>query len=155
MKLNAIRRAAARPITRNLALIAGLFLAGGLCGVAAHQWIGGLQRQHAQLEQCVVGSRNSHSMEDARSRLAHLELEVPLCMDRSGYRQALDNKSCDPALWQGNVFCYLPKNSLGRLVYRLEVSSRPKSLVERVPAPTPLTPPILQPPHAQLEAREP
>jgi len=147
MKLNAIRRVATRPITRHLALIAGLFLAGGLCGVAAHQWIGGLQRQHAQLEQCVVGSRHSHPTEDARSRLAHLELEVPLCMDRAGYSQALDNKSCDPALWQGNVFCYLPKNSLGKLIYRLEASSISESPLERAPLST------LQP-RTRLEARE-
>ena len=110
-----------RNAARNVALIAGLFIAGGLCGVGV--WIGGVKQQYVQLEQCVLASRHSHQHEDARSVLAHLEAEVPMCMDGAGYERAISNENCSAALWQGNVFCYLPKSFLGKLVYRIETSS--------------------------------
>jgi hypothetical protein len=31
-------------------------------------------------------------------------------------------------MWQGDVFCYLPKSFLGRLVYRIETSSQKKRI---------------------------
>jgi len=110
----------------NVALIAALFVIGGLCGVGARMWIGGLKQQHAQLERCILESKHSHPNEDARFTLAHLDVEVPACMNGAGYIKALDNKSCGPALWQGDVFCYLPKSSLGKLIYRIETSSERK-----------------------------
>jgi hypothetical protein len=110
----------------NVALIAGLFIAGGLCGVGLHRWIGGLGEQHAQLQQCILASRRSHPNEGARSTLAHLEAEVPICMDAAGYEKALGNENCGPAMWQGDVFCYLPRSFLGKLVYRMETSSQRK-----------------------------
>lgn len=103
-----------------LVLIAGLFILGGLCGVGVRTWIGGLKDQHAHLERCILASKQSHPNEEARSTLAHLEVEVPVCMNGAGYEKALNNKSCAPALWQGDVFCYLPKSYLGRLIYRIE-----------------------------------
>lgn len=115
-----------RDTARHVVLIVGLLIAGGLCGSGARLWIGGLNAQHAQLERCVLSSRQSHATEDAGYKLAHLDVEVPACMDAAGYEQALHNQSCGPALWQGNVFCYLPKSSLGKLVYRIEASSAAK-----------------------------
>jgi hypothetical protein len=107
----------------NLALICGLFIAGSLCGLGARAFIGGLRVQHAQLEQCALASKQSHAAEDARSKLAHLVAEVPPCMNRAGYEKALNNKNCSVAIWQGDVFCYVPKSYLGKLIYRLETSS--------------------------------
>ena len=107
-----------------LVLIAGLFILGGLCGVGVRTWVGGLKGQHAHLERCILTSKQSHPNEEARSTLAHLEVEVPECMNRAGYEAALNNKSCAPALWQGNVFCYLPKSHLGKLIHRLEAGER-------------------------------
>jgi hypothetical protein len=104
----------------NGALIAGLFAAGGLCGVGARLWMGGLKAQHAQLERCLLASKHSSLDKDAQSTLARLEVEVPACMNGAGYEKALDNESCEPAMWQGDVFCYLPKSSLGRLIYRMD-----------------------------------
>jgi hypothetical protein len=49
-------------------------------------------------------------------------------MNSAGYERALDNKSCAPKFWQGDVFCYLPKSSLGKLIYRIEVSSAEKKM---------------------------
>jgi hypothetical protein len=106
----------------SVALIAGLFIAGALCAVGVDRWIG-VKQQHAQLERCVRASRHSHPHEDARSLLTHLEAEVPMCMDGAGYERALGNENCGAALWQGDVFCYLPKSLLGKLVYRIETSS--------------------------------
>ena len=111
-----------------VALIAGLFIAGGLCGIGARMWIGGLNKQHAQLERCILAAKHSHLNEDARSTLAHLEVEVPACMNGAGYEKALDNKGCGPALWQGDVLCYLPKSFLGKLIYRIEASSYGKNV---------------------------
>jgi hypothetical protein len=104
----------------NAALIAGLFILGGLCGLGVRMWIGGLGVQHAQLERCILASKHAHAREDARSTLAHLDVEVPACMNAAGYEDALDNKSCSPASWQGDVFCYVPKSHLGKLIYRIE-----------------------------------
>lgn len=112
----------------NVALIVALFILGGLCGVAGRAWIGGLGAQHAQLQRCILASRQSHPGEDTRSKLADLDAEVPACMNASGYEQALGNQSCSPAFWQGDVFCYLPKSSLGRLIYRIEASSAGKKM---------------------------
>jgi hypothetical protein len=107
----------------NAALIAGLFILGGLCGLGARMWIGGLSVQHARLERCILASKQAHSREDARSTLTHLDVEVPACMNGAGYEKALNNKSCASAFWQGDVFCYLPKSYLGRLVYRIDAAS--------------------------------
>jgi hypothetical protein len=107
----------------NVAFIAGLFILGGLCGLGARKWIGGLGVQRAQLERCMLNSKHSHPNEDARSTLAHLDMEVPECMNAAGYEKALNNKSCSSAFWQGDVFCYLPKSYLGRLIYRIEAAS--------------------------------
>jgi hypothetical protein len=115
----------------NVALIAGLFILGGLCGLGLRTWIGGLGVQNARLQACILTSKRSHPSEAARSTLAHLDVEVPTCMNAAGYVKALDNKSCAPAFWQGDVFCYLPKGHLGRLIYRLEAASSHTELQER------------------------
>ncbi len=112
----------------NVALIAGLCILGGLCGLGLRMWIGGLRVQNAQLERCILTSKRSHSSEDARSTLAHLDVEVPACMNAAGYVKALNNESCAPAFWQGDVFCYLPKSHLGKLIYRLEAASDQKRI---------------------------
>jgi hypothetical protein len=112
-----------RQTALNLALISGLFIAGGLCGLGARTLIGGLKKQHAQLEQCARASKQSHATEEAGSKLAHLVAEVPPCMNGAGYEKALNNKNCSVAIWQGDVFCYVPKSYLGKLIYRLETSS--------------------------------
>jgi hypothetical protein len=117
-----------RQIFFNVAFITGLLVAGGLCGIGLRLWMGGLKAQHAQLERCILASRQSHPSEDVRSKLAHLDAEVPACMNASGYEQALGNQSCSPAFWQGDAFCYLPKSSLGKLIYRIEASSAPKKM---------------------------
>jgi hypothetical protein len=108
------------------ALLAGLLIAGALCGAGIHRWIGGLGRQHAQLEQCILASRHARPNEVARSTLMRLEAEVPNCMNAGGYEKALGNENCGPALWQGDVFCYAPKSLLGRLVYRIETLAQKK-----------------------------
>jgi hypothetical protein len=112
----------------NVAFIAGLFILGGLCGLGARTWIGGLGVQHAQLERCMLNSKHSHPSEDARSTLAHLDVEVPACMNAAGYERALDNKSCSPAFWQGDLFCYVPRSYLGKLIYRIEAASYQKKI---------------------------
>jgi hypothetical protein len=112
----------------NVALIAGLLIAGGLCGVVARTWIGGLKKQHAQLERCALDSKHSNPNQDARSTLARLEVEVPVCMSEAGYEKALNNGSCGRALWQGDVFCYVPKSFLGKLIFRIETSSQRKAM---------------------------
>jgi len=113
----------------NVALIAGLFVLGGLCGLGARTWLGGLGAQHARLERCILGSKGSHAGEDARSTLAHLDVEVPACMNAAGYEKALDDQSCTPASWQGDVFCYVPKSYLGRVIYRIEAASYRRKIV--------------------------
>lgn len=118
-----------RPQTaRELGLLAVLLVAGGLCGIGVRHWIGGLNAQHAQLERCILSSRQSHQGQNARSMLAHLGAEVRECMHGAGYEQALNNPECGPAYWQGDVFCYLPNNSLGRLIYRIEASAASKKM---------------------------
>src|SRR5580698_8863234 len=102
----------------NVTLVAVLFIAGGLCGLGARTLVGGLGKQSAQLEQCALASRQSHANEEARSKLAHLVSDVPVCMNHAGYEKAPDNKNCSPTIWQGDVFCYVPKSYLGKLVYR-------------------------------------
>jgi hypothetical protein len=116
----------------NVVLIAGIFLLGGLCGLGARTWIGGLRVQHAQLERCILASKHAHPSEDARSTLGHLDVEVPECMNAAGYEKALDNQSCAPAFWQGDVFCYLPKSYLGKLIYRLEAHQSPQQMLQPV-----------------------
>jgi hypothetical protein len=113
----------------NVAFLGGLLIAGALCGAGLHR-IGGLGRQHVQLEQCILGSRHSHPNEAARSALTHLEAEVPSCMDAAGYEKALGNENCGPAMWQGDVFCYVPKSFLGKLVHRIEASSQRMRIVD-------------------------
>ncbi len=110
------------------AVLSVLLIAGALCGTAAHLWIGGLRAQHVQLERCIATTRQSHSNEDARSTLARLDADVPECMHAAGYESALDNRGCSPAFWQGDVFCYLPKSSLGKLIYRIEAASADKTI---------------------------
>jgi hypothetical protein len=112
----------------NIALIAGLFILGGLCGLGARKWIGGLGVQHGQLERCMLNSKHSHPNEDARSTLAHLDVEVPACMNAAGYERALDNKSCSPTFWQGDVFCYVPRSYLGKLINRIETAQPPRQM---------------------------
>jgi hypothetical protein len=142
----------------NVALIAGLFVLGGLCGLGARRWIGGLGVQHAQLERCILTSKHSHPNEDARSTLAHLEVEVPACMNAAGYEKALGNQSCAPAFWQGDVFCYLPKSYLGKLIYRIEAASDRKKFAgeskSELPAERRLPQQMLQPARLRLEASE-
>jgi hypothetical protein len=111
----------------NVAFLGGLLIAGVLCGASLHR-IGGLNRQQAQLEQCIIASRHSHLNEAARSTLTQLQVEVPICMDAAGYERALSNEICAPAMWQGDVFCYMPKSFLGKLVYRIETSSQRKRI---------------------------
>ncbi|MGO9995125.1 MAG: hypothetical protein ACLPTF_21790 [Steroidobacteraceae bacterium] len=142
----------------NIALIAGLFILGGLCGLGVHTWIGGLGVQHAQLERCILASKHSHSGENARSTLAHLDVEVPACMNAAGYEKALNNKNCAPAFWQGDVFCYLPKSYLGKLIYRIEAASDRKKFEDEskgeLQAERRLAQQMLQPARLHLEAGE-
>jgi len=112
-----------RQTALNLALICGLFIAGGLCGVGVRTSIGGLRQQHAQLEQCALASKQSHASEAVGSKLAHLVAEVPPCMNAAGYEKALSNDNCSVTIWQGDVFCYVPKSRLGKLMYHFETSS--------------------------------
>ena len=109
-----------RPSLVTAVLIAGLVIGGGLSGLAARHWsIGGFKRQQAQLERCILTSRQLHVDQDTRSKVAYLDAEVPACMNSAGYEPALRNGGCSPALWQGDVFCYLPKSPLRRLIYRI------------------------------------
>lgn len=117
-------------IRRNLfkaALLVGLFIAGGLFGIGARLWIGGLNAQRAQLDRCILASQQSHPNEDARSMMAHLDAEVPECMAGAGYEKALDNNNCNLAVWQGDVYCYLPKSLVGKLIYKIETFSDKKA----------------------------
>ena len=108
-----------RRILFGVAVVAGLLIAGAACGVGMRVWVGGLNGQRARLHQCVVTSQQAHRNEDARSLLAHLQAEVPECMAAAGYDKALDNDHCDLAIWQGDVYCYLPKSSAGKLLYKI------------------------------------
>ena len=109
-----------RRILIGVGLVAGFFIVGGLFSIGARMWIGGLNEQSAQLHQCVLTSQHAHPNEDARSMLAHLDVEVPECMEGAGYEKALDNNNCSPTVWQGDVYCYLPKSFLARLLYKIE-----------------------------------
>lgn len=107
---------------RNLfktALIAGLFVGSGLVLVAIGLRTWGLNEQRAQLHRCVLTSQQSHANDDARTKLAHLDAEIPECMAGAGYEKALDNDNCSLAVWQGDVFCYLPKSAVGKLIYKI------------------------------------
>jgi hypothetical protein len=104
-----------------VALIAGLFVSGGLCGLAARK-IGGLDHQRAQLNRCVLAARQAHPNERPREALARLMVEVPACMNAAGYEQAVKNMSCSRVAWQGDVFCYVPKSYLGKLINRLDAA---------------------------------
>jgi hypothetical protein len=101
-------------------VIVGCVIAGGAVGLAARWWVNGLNGQRAQLHQCVLASQRSHPNENAESMLAHLNANVPDCMDPVGYAAALDNKDCGRELWQGNVYCYVPKNYVGSMLYKIE-----------------------------------
>ena len=115
-----------RRLLIDAAILAVLLVAGGLCGIGARLWIGGLKAQRVQLERCVRTSRQPHADEDAPSALRRLDADVPACMSAAGYERELDDRHCSPAFWQGNVFCYRPKSSFGRLIYRLEAASAEK-----------------------------
>jgi hypothetical protein len=115
-----------------VALIAVLFVSGGLCGLAARR-IGGLDQQRAQLNRCVLASRQAHPNEPPRDALARLIVEVPACMNAAGYEQVVNNMSCSRMAWQGDVFCYVPKSYLGKLIYRLDVARVARPQFEAVP----------------------
>jgi hypothetical protein len=115
-----------------VALIAGLFVSGGLCGLAARK-IGGLDQQRAQLSRCVLASRQAHPNELPRDVLARLIVEVPACMNAAGYGQVVNNMSCSRAAWQGDVFCYVPKSHLGKLIYRLDAARVARLQFKAVP----------------------
>lgn len=106
-----------------VALVAGLFIVGGLFGILARMCIGGFNEQFAQLDRSILASQHSHPNEDARSTMSHLDVEVPECMEEAGYEKALDNENCSTALWEGNVYCYVPKSLVGKLIYRIETFS--------------------------------
>jgi len=40
-------------------------------------------------------------------------------MEAAGYVKALDNDNCGLALWQGDVYCYLPKRFAGKPFYKM------------------------------------
>jgi hypothetical protein len=115
-----------------VALIAGLFVGGGLCGLAARKF-GGLDHQRAQLNRCVLASRQAHPNERPRDALARLIVEVPACMNTAGYEQVANNMSCSRVAWQGDVFCYVPKSYLGKLIYRLDAARVARLKFEPVP----------------------
>ena len=91
-----------------------------LVGIAARWWVAGLNGQRAQLHQCVVASQRAHQNENAASKVAHLKAEVPDCMEAAGYAKALANSDCGRALWQGDVYCYVPKSRVGRFLFKIE-----------------------------------
>jgi len=103
------------------ALVAGLFMAGGLLGIGAR--ICGLSGQAAELHRCVLASQQSHPSEDSRAKLAHLDVDVPECMAGAGYEKALNNNNCSLAVWQGDVYCYLPRSLVGKLIYKIQTFS--------------------------------
>jgi hypothetical protein len=110
-------------LRRNLSkvlVIVGCVIAGGAVGIAARWWVNGLNGQRAQLHQCVITSQQTHPNENAGAMLAHLKADVPDCMESAGYVTALDNKDCSHDLWQGNVYCYVPKSQVGRLLFKIE-----------------------------------
>ena len=102
-----------------IAAIVGCIVAGGLAGTGLRLWSAGLNGQRAQLHECVVASQHAHPNEDAGKMLAHFQAEVPDCMNAAGYATALDNRDCDRTLWQGNVYCYMPKSRIGRWLFKL------------------------------------
>jgi hypothetical protein len=40
-------------------------------------------------------------------------------MEAADYVKALDNDNCGLALWQGDLYCYLPKSFVGKLLYKI------------------------------------
>ena len=110
-----------RELFRAVVIAAGLFIVGGLFGLGARTW--GLDEQRAQLHRCILTSQQSHPSDDARTKLAHLDVEVPECMAGAGYEKALNNDNCSLAVWQGDVYCYLPKSLVGKLMYRIATIS--------------------------------
>ena len=95
--------------------------------------IGGLDQQRAQLNRCVLASRQAHPNERPRDALARLMVEVPACMNVAGYEQVVTNMSCSRTAWQGDVFCYVPKSYLGKLIYRLDAARVARLQFEAVP----------------------
>jgi hypothetical protein len=120
-----------RPLL-TVALIAGLFVSGGLCGLAARK-IGGLDQQRAQLNRCVLASKQAHPNARPRDALPRLIVEVPACMNAAGYERVVNNMSCNRVAWQGDVFCYVPKSYLGKLIYRLDAARVVRLKFEAVP----------------------
>lgn len=112
-----------RNLFKAVALIAGFVIAGGLVGIGARKWVRGLDEQHAQLHRCITASEQSHRNEDARALMEDLDRDVPECMDRAGYEKALDNDNCSLAVWQGDVYCYVPKSRVGKLIYKIQTFS--------------------------------
>jgi hypothetical protein len=131
MWLSEKRGVVKRPLL-TVALIAGLFVSGGLCGLAARK-IGGLDQQRAQLNRCVLASKQAHPNERPRDALARLIVEVPACMNAAGYEQVVNNMGCSRVAWQGDVFCYMPKSYLGKLIYRLDAARVAHLKFEPVP----------------------
>ncbi|HTC44091.1 MAG TPA: hypothetical protein VK696_03500 [Steroidobacteraceae bacterium] len=115
-----------------VALIAGLFVSGGLCGLAVRT-IGGLEQQRAQLNRCVLASRQAHPNERPRDALTRLMVQVPACMNEAGYEQVVNDMSCSREAWQGDVFCYVPKSYLRKLIYRLDAARVARLQSEAVP----------------------
>jgi len=115
-----------------VALIAGLFVSGGLCGLAARR-IGGLDHQRAQLNRCVLASRQAHPNERPRDALARLMAQVPACMNAAGYEQVVNDMGCSQVAWQGDVFCYVPKSYLSKLIYHLDAARVARQQSEAVP----------------------
>jgi hypothetical protein len=103
-------------------MIVGCIIAGLLAGTLARWWIGGIKGQRTQLHQCVVASQDAHPGENAGAMLARFQAEVPDCMDSAGYAKALGNSNCGRTLWQGDVYCYEPKNRFGRLLFKIETA---------------------------------
>lgn len=104
-----------------IAVVAGFVIAGALFGIGARILIGGLGEQRGQLHRCIVTSHQAHPNEDARSTTVHLQAEVPECMAAAGYEKALDNNPCSLAVWQGDVYCYVPKSLAGKLLFKIRI----------------------------------
>ena len=85
------------------------------------------------LNRCVLASRQAHPNERPRDALARLMVEVPACMNVAGYEQVVTNMSCSRTAWQGDVFCYVPKSYLGKLIYRLDAARVARLQFEAVP----------------------
>ena len=44
-------------------------------------------------------------------------------MAGAGYEKALNNNNCSLAVWQGDVYCYLPRSLVGKLIYKIQTFS--------------------------------